>query len=219
MENNTKIYVQMCYNRARSTRVFLCNFGKEKHMFTLFLDTHSSTIRMILYKEEQPIIEKEIETEKNQSSRVMPVLIQVLEEAKIEIKNIKEIIVVNGPGSFTGVRIGVTIAKTLAFTLNIPIKVMSSLLVKAVSISHEKINIIEREKNGVFLGTFDKNNQLLEEYKYLSNKEYEAWAYKEEAIEDIELDYEKIYYFAKEIKSTNPHAVNPLYVKKIEVQK
>ena len=188
-------------------------------MFTLFLDTHSSTIRMILYKEEQPIIEKEIETEKNQSSRVMPVLIQVLEEAKIEIKNIKEIIVVNGPGSFTGVRIGVTIAKTLAFTLNIPIKVMSSLLVKAVSISHEKINIIEREKNGVFLGTFDKNNQLLEEYKYLSNKEYEAWAYKEEAIEDIELDYEKIYYFAKEIKSTNPHAVNPLYVKKIEVQK
>lgn len=188
-------------------------------MYTLFLDTHDSTIRIVLYKEEQPIIKKEIETEKNQSSRVMPVLIQVLEEAKIEIKNIKEIIVVNGPGSFTGVRIGVTIAKTLAFTLNIPIKVMSSLLVKAVSISHEKINIIEREKNGVFLGTFDKNNQLLEEYKYLSNKEYEAWAYKEEAIEDIALDYEKIYYFAKKIKSTNPHAVNPLYVKKIEVQK
>lgn len=188
-------------------------------MYTLFLDTHDSTIRIVLYKEEQPIIKKEIETEKNQSSRVMPVLIQVLEEAKIEIKNIKEIIVVNGPGSFTGVRIGVTIAKTLAFTLNIPIKVMSSLLVKSVSISHEKINIIEREKNGVFLGTFDKNNQLLEEYKYLSNKEYEAWAYKEEAIEDIALDYEKIYYFAKKIKSTNPHAVNPLYVKKIEVQK
>ena len=127
-------------------------------MYTLFLDTHSSKTRIVLYKEEQPIIKKEIETEKNQSSRIMPILLEVLEEAKIEINKIKEIIIVNGPGSFTGVRIGVTIAKTLAYTLNIPIKEMSSLLVKAVSIPHEKVNVIEREKNGIFLGTFNKEN-------------------------------------------------------------
>lgn len=188
-------------------------------MYTLFLDTHDSVIHIILYKEEKAIIKKIITTERNQSSKVMPVLIEVLTEAKIEIEEIKEIIIVNGPGSFTGVRIGVTIAKTLAYTLNIPIKVMSSLLVKAVSIKHEKVNIIEREKNGIFLGVFDENNQLLEDYKYLSNKEYEVWKENEQVLEDIPLDYEAIFFFAKSIKTTNPHAVNPLYVKKIEVQK
>lgn len=188
-------------------------------MYTLFIDTHDSTIRILLYKGEKVLVKKEKTTEKNHSCLAMPLLIELLEEAKIEVDEIKEIIVVNGPGSFTGIRIGVTIAKTLAYTLNIPIKTMSSLLVKAVSIYHENVNIIEKEKNGVFVGTFDKENQLVGEYQYLNNKEYENWKIENQGIEDIERDYESILAFANTIKSTNPHAVNPLYVKKIEVQK
>ena len=187
-------------------------------MYTLLIDTHSDIIRMVLYKEQKVFVKKEITTERKHSSATMPILVEVLNEAHIEIEEVKELIVVNGPGSFTGVRIGVTIAKTLAYTLNIPIKVMSSLLIKAVSIPHEKINIIEREKNGVFLATFDKENQLTSEYQYLNNKEYDALK-KEDYLEEIEWNYEAILAFSKTISSTKPHAVNPLYVKKIEVQK
>lgn len=185
-------------------------------MYTLFIDTHSDKIILVFYKEEKVFCKKEVETKQSHSVTTMPVLVETLEENGINIKEVKEVLVVNGPGSFTGVRIGVTIAKTLAYTLEIPIKTMSSLLIKAVSFAHEKIRIVEREKNGVFLGTFDENNQLIEEYIYLHNHEYLK---EEQDIEDVSIDYEKVLEFSKSLEAINPHAVKPLYVKKIEVQK
>lgn len=185
-------------------------------MYTLLIDTHSNKITIVLYKENNVEVKKEVETLQNHSVTTMPILIDALKDAGIEVKDLSEILVVNGPGSFTGVRLGVTIAKTLAYTLKIPIKTLSSLLIKAVSFSHELVRIVEREKNGVFLGTFDKENNLVDNYTYVSNKEYEQ---EESDVEDIEIDYEKIFAFAKSLEAINPHAVKPLYVKIIEVQK
>ena len=48
--------------------------------------------------------------------------------------DIEKIVVAKGPGSYTGVRIGVTIAKTLAWTLNIPLVGISSLEVLAAGV-------------------------------------------------------------------------------------
>ncbi len=184
-------------------------------MYTLFIDTHKDCIIIVLYQENQIIIKKEIETKQNHSNATMPVLVESLEQAGIDVQDIKEILVVNGPGSFTGVRIGVTIAKTLAYTLQIPIKTITSLLLKAVSFSHEEVNIIEKEKNGVFIGTFNQNNDLIKPYYYLKTSEYHK---QEMDVEDIEIDYERVLQYMKTLEPINPHAVNPLYVKQIEVQ-
>ena len=148
----------------------------------------------------------------------MPILIASINEVNLNVNDLNQIIVINGPGSFTGIRIGVTIAKTLAYTLNIPIKTLTSLDIKAISLEHNEINIVEREKNGVFIGTFDKNNNLTKDYRYLSNKEYNEIT-KNNYLEDIDINYSKIIKYIKNIKPLNHHAVNPLYVKKIEVQK
>lgn len=185
-------------------------------MYTLYLDTHGTNIVIVLYKEGKLLCKKEAETHQNHSVTTMPILLDILASVGIEIQDIKEILVVNGPGSFTGVRLGVTIAKTLSFTLQIPIKTLSSLQIKAISFSHEIVRIVEREKNGVFLGTFDKDNKLLGDYSYVVNKNYEE---RENDIEKVELDYEKIIEFSKNLNSIPSHAVNPLYVKQIEVQK
>ena len=64
---------------------------------------------------------------------MFPAIKELIDEQKLD-----EIIVVNGPGSFTGVRLGVTIAKTLAYTLNIPIKTISSLEVSSISNNAQK---------------------------------------------------------------------------------
>lgn len=185
-------------------------------MYTVLIDTHSDSVNIILYKEEKIVTKTEVVAEKSHSITTIPYLIDTLKNAGIEVTELNEILVINGPGSFTGVRIGVTIAKTLAYTLNIPIKTMSSLLIKAVSFSHETVRIVEREKNGVFLGTFDKNNQLVNEYTYENNSQYEP---NPMDVENVTIDYEKVIKFAKNLESTNPHAVKPLYVKIIEVQK
>ena len=115
-------------------------------MYTLFLDTHSDKIIIVLFKEKNILVKKEVETQHNHSITTMPILESVLKEAKIEVEELDQILVVNGPGSFTGVRLGVTIAKTLAFTLNIPIRTLSSLLIKAVSFEHDDNNCRKRKK-------------------------------------------------------------------------
>lgn len=186
-------------------------------MNTLFLDTHANKVVVVIFKDNKIIVKKEVETIYNHSETTMPILIEALNEANCNINDINLIICVNGPGSFTGVRIGVTIAKTLAFTLKVPIKVISSLLIKAVSFDHDNINILESEKNGVFLANFDKNNNLIGEYKYYSNNDFKES--KINALGDIKIDYLRILDFVKTIEDINPHLVNPLYVKKIEVLK
>ncbi|CAM4038090.1 tRNA (adenosine(37)-N6)-threonylcarbamoyltransferase complex dimerization subunit type 1 TsaB [Mesobacillus zeae] len=70
---------------------------------------------------------------KNHSVRVMPAIQSLMEECSVAPGDLTKIVVAKGPGSYTGVRIGVTIAKTLAWTLNIPIAGVSSLEVLAAS--------------------------------------------------------------------------------------
>lgn len=183
-------------------------------MYTLFIDTHNEKIVIVLYKDKKVFCIKEEEAVKNHSVMTMPLINEILENNNIDTSDLSEIIVCNGPGSFTGIRIGVTIAKTLAYTLNIPIKTISSLLMKAVSLQHDDIKILEKEKNGYFISTFSKDNRLIGNYEYVKEIELD-----DSMILDVNIDYEKIINFLDNEKSINPHLVNPLYVKVIEVQK
>ncbi|MDQ0485164.1 tRNA (adenosine(37)-N6)-threonylcarbamoyltransferase complex dimerization subunit type 1 TsaB [Guptibacillus hwajinpoensis] len=70
---------------------------------------------------------------KNHSVRLMPAIDQLLEEVGLKPNELERIVVAEGPGSYTGLRIGVSIAKTLAWTLGIPLVGVSSLEVLAQS--------------------------------------------------------------------------------------
>ena len=144
---------------------------------------------------------------------------EILKNNNINTNYLNEIIVINGPGSFTGVRIGVTIAKTLAYTLDIPIKALTSLEAYAVSIE-SKINklVAISDLKGKYIGYFSKDNEILTDYIYLSNKEYDNYIKDKEKyiLKDNKLDLEKIYLYLKNKDSINPHLVNPIYIKGIE---
>ena len=98
----------------------------------LFIDTHDSLITIAL-KTKSKLFIKTQESEYSHSIYVMPMIKDLFEENKQNIKDLTQIIVVNGPGSFTGIRIGLTIAKTMAYSLDISIKSISSLTAYLVS--------------------------------------------------------------------------------------
>ncbi len=66
---------------------------------------------------------KKIETKVHErsSQRLLPFIDEVLEKNKFTVKDITEIEVNTGPGSFTGIRVGVAVANTLGFVLGIPV--------------------------------------------------------------------------------------------------
>lgn len=183
-------------------------------MKTLFIDTHMSLITIILFIDGKIIDKKEVMSNQKHSVFTMPLIKKILEQNNINIQQINQIIVVNGPGSFTGVRIGVTIAKMLAYTLNVPIKMINSLEVLAVNIKEKNKIVVVSDKNGKFVGKFQDNNQI-EDLKYIKNSDFDEENY----YENVEIDYEKVYEFLMSREAVNPHEANPIYVKDIEVLK
>ena len=188
-------------------------------MYSLFISTFDKLITIGLFKNGEILEELEKESSRNHSEFVMPMIDSILNNNNIDTSYLNEIIVVNGPGSFTGVRIGVTIAKTLAYTLNIPIKTITSLLAYAVSYDSDNNKIITiSDLKGKYVGYFDSNNELLSDYIYLNKNEYEAFIKdKEDYLVKIDkFDLNRIYKYLKNIDTTNAHLVNPIYVKGID---
>ncbi|MBR1679118.1 MAG: tRNA (adenosine(37)-N6)-threonylcarbamoyltransferase complex dimerization subunit type 1 TsaB [Bacilli bacterium] len=187
-------------------------------MDTLYIDTHDTSVVLALYKDEILVSKKEIENSRAHSEITIPTLVSLLEENHITIHDISDIIVVNGPGSFTGERLGVTIAKTLAYTLNIPIRVITSLeryLNEELLKDNDYLSL--KEKNGYYIAKIE--NEMLQDYRYLKKSEYEEFTKQNNVIEPTKIDYEKLCAYAHQKKSLNPHEVNPFYVKTIEVEK
>lgn len=181
----------------------------------LYIDTHLNDIVVILEKDNKIIKEKIIKSKNENSKMIMPTIKKVLGKNKPE-----SIIVCNGPGSFTGVRLGVTIAKTLAYTMNLPIRTITALECIAVSLDSNVDKIVGfSDKNGYYVGIFDEDINLIGTYEYLSNKEFEEYNQKYNVYIDIEMKYLNIIEFALKKDVKNPHEVNPEYIKKIDVEK
>lgn len=188
-------------------------------MYTLFISTFDKIITIGLLKNGKVISELTKESSKNHSIHTMPMIDEILKTNNLLPSYLNEIIVVNGPGSFTGVRIGVTIAKTLAYTLNISIKTITSLKAYAVSSDKETNKLVTIEDlKGKYIGYFDKNNNLLSNYTYLKNDEYETYIKEKEQylINNNTFDLNKIYKSLQTEDSINPHIVNPIYIKGID---
>ena len=96
-------------------------------MYKLYLDTSTKFLCVGITKDETILYEYEQVAEKKQSELAIPVLKKALNHCKLQLKDIQEVCVTIGPGSFTGIRIGMCIAKTLAYANQIPLKAISSL--------------------------------------------------------------------------------------------
>ena len=185
-------------------------------MNCLFISTYNEKVIIGLLNNGKELLKKEKTSIKGHSELIVPTIAEILKDSKLDVTDLNEIIVVNGPGSFTGVRLGITVAKTLAYTLNIPIKTITS--IEAISTNNlikDKLVTINDSK-GKYIGKFINNK--LEELIYL--KESDAIEYINSTnlliIEDNSFNLEAVYNYAKELPYTNAHAVKALYVKKIE---
>lgn len=100
-------------------------------MNILAIDTSNQVLGVALLKEDQVIGEIVTNLTKNHSVRLMPAINNLMKEVAMTPDQLDKIVVAKGPGSYTGVRIGLTTAKTLAWSLNIPVVGVSSLEVLA----------------------------------------------------------------------------------------
>lgn len=206
-------------------------------MICLFFDTSSDLLKVSLIKDDKIIFDKELHTKNDHSSYLVPTIDEAFKSNNIDFKELDEIIVGNGPGSFTGTRISIAVAKTYAFSFNIPVYMISSL--EELIYDNDRydfyVPIIEEKKDNLYFSIFDKDKKRVmddtyssTEYMYkkleeldgkillisLSNKEYEKYDTVKANInalnimKNIDVNNEKV----------NPHLLKPNYIKKIEAE-
>ncbi|MCX5995651.1 MAG: tRNA (adenosine(37)-N6)-threonylcarbamoyltransferase complex dimerization subunit type 1 TsaB [Chloroflexi bacterium] len=100
-------------------------------MMELAIDTSTETASIALLSHGEIIAELTWHAGQKHTTELMPNLICILEQAKLNLKDINGVIVAKGPGSFNGLRVGMSTAKGLALALNIPLVGISTLEVEA----------------------------------------------------------------------------------------
>ena len=130
-------------------------------MISLFLDTSTKYLCIGIAKDHKVIYKFQQEAIKKQSELTIPFLQKALSEVNISLNDIDEVNVTIGPGSFTGIRIGMCIAKVLASMKNIPLKAISSL--NAYASLGRKIVILDAKAKRVYLGIYNNNEKVIDE--------------------------------------------------------
>lgn len=198
-----------------------------------FLDTSNSHLIVAIYKNKTKLAYYNEKCDNNLSSQIMIIIDKIFKEAKTSPWDIDKIFVVTGPGSFTGIRIGVTIAKTFAWAFATEIVPISSLEVMATTKfkGNYIVPIIDARRNFVYAGMYDKNLNLIKPNRYINLDKLLA-----------ELNGEKVSFVTYDIielngniikpniqilpllkqhlndLTVNPHQINPNYLKLTEAE-
>lgn len=137
-------------------------------MISLFIDTSCENVSISVVKDHKilSLISKDIPNE--HSIYTTSFLKQVLDDAHLNPQEIDDIYIVNGPGSFTGLRIGVTIAKVYGYLIDKYLTPVSSLKALAISANYQGIimSIIPANKTHYYLGIYDKDYQNICEEQF-----------------------------------------------------
>lgn len=199
----------------------------------LVINTAISVSNVVLI-ENNKIVSSSSEINSNDlASKIFFMIDEVFQKANIKAKDLNKIFVISGPGSFTGIRIGVTVAKTMAWALNIELIPLSSLELLATTDTDRNnvISIIDARRGYVYAGCYGKDlhqklpdqyiklEKLLEKYPPTSDNIYIGYdKFLEIDIIAPSLDFIKIIKKHENDIVTNSHFVNPVYLKLTEAE-
>ncbi len=134
-------------------------------MKILALDASGIVATVAIASEEEIIAEYTIKHKKTHSQTLLPMIDEVMKFTELNIKDIDYIAATNGPGSFTGLRIGAATAKGLAQARNIPIVSIPTLEAIAYNVNYtDKLicPIMDARRNNVFTGIYKRQENHLD---------------------------------------------------------
>lgn len=203
----------------------------------LYIDTSSSYLYTGIVENGKIIVEIKKEYDHELSRTALPEIVSMFENNAIEPKEINKIIVVNGPGSFTGIRIGITIAKVYAWSLKVPITTITSLEAMAASSKNDMIRVpvIDARRKYCYASIIDQNDNFILKPIYIKYEELKEKLKEIKECKIITNDKDKLEISAskweiydpnieeivekyKYKKEVNPHAINPEYLKLTEAE-
>ena len=187
----------------------------------LFIDSATPYLCLAVLEDTKVLDSIYQKGDNNHSETLMPHLEIMLKRQGLKPKDIDEIYVGIGPGSYTGVRIGVVVAKVLAYSLNIPVYKVSSLALLASHYSDEKIiPYIDARRGYAFLASYVQKEGKLSLIEGPVYDELDIWLNQSKGrfVVEGEPDYAKIIVSEIAVKVRDVHMLAPTYLRKTEAE-
>ena len=195
-------------------------------MISLFVDTALSYIRIALFRDEELIDFINEKCDKNMSSLFDIRVRDIFSRNNLDYKDVDKIYTVTGPGSFTGIRVGMTFSKVLAFSLNKKITPISELQVLASSCGGAAL--IDARRGYVYAGVYDSNLDVVVPDKYVLlddflNSVNDVLFISHDSFEHINvvepsIDFLKIILKNKNVPGIDHQVLTPNYLKLTEAE-
>ena len=140
-------------------------------MKILSVDTSSSVCAVAILEDNKLIKEISVEDGNTHSVKLMPQIEQIFTQTNLNLKDIDLLACDKGPGSFTGIRIGISTIKAFSDVSNIPTCGITSLLALAYNTNYEGYicSLIDAKNGNVYYGLFDNttgNHEKINEYGF-----------------------------------------------------
>ena len=131
-------------------------------MYTVLLDSSNTNLSVGLARDNLLLENVSYEAWQQQSEYMIPELNKLLEKYQVQNEEISAVMVAKGPGSYTGVRIAITIAKTMAVALGCKLYAVSSLRVQKDG-KNPSICLINARSGRSYIGVYEDKSVLLED--------------------------------------------------------
>ena len=131
-------------------------------MVTILLDSSNTNLSVGIARNNLLLECISYEAWQQQSVYMIPELNKLLEKYSVSKDEIREVIVAKGPGSYTGVRIAITIAKTIATALSTKLYAVSSLRVQK-DCKNPSICLINARSGRSYIGVYKDKSTILED--------------------------------------------------------
>ncbi len=133
-------------------------------MNILAIDSHSPSGSVAISQDRKIKFLSYLNIQGTHSSKLMKMIDQALQNCDLQVKDLQQIVLSIGPGSFTGIRIGLATAKGLAFPHQIPIMPICSLQMRAATFANMGKNIIsfsDAKTKEIYAAVYDENLNVL----------------------------------------------------------
>ena len=188
-------------------------------MYSLILDSSTKILYIALLKDNNLLEDIYVSGQNDHAKNIVSKIDELLKKYNIESKDLNEVICGYGPGSYTGVRMAVTVAKMLSVFMNIPLYTISTLRLMASGKNGKVLSLIDARRGNSFGMIFDmdKNEYIVNEGLYntleLKNNEYDN------IVTENDYKVNPVYCLNNKSKVENPDLLIPNYLRETEAER
>ena len=188
-------------------------------MYSLILDSSTKILYIALIKDNSLLEDVYVTGQNDHAKNIVSKVDFLLKKYNIESKDLNNVICGYGPGSYTGVRMAVTVAKMLSVFMNIPLYKISTLKLMASGSNGKVLAIIDARRGNSFgmIYDMDKNEYIVNEGLYetllLKGKQYDN------IVTEESFKVDPIYCFNNKELVENPDLLIPNYLRETEAER